>query len=998
MAPNVLSLFQQNLRHCTAASNQLKVLYSPQPDILLIQEPYLAPEIGFLPVYSHSCRILCSPDVRKPKLSTIITNPSLIVSIVPEFSNHFCLSVSILTTNRPIYLSNCYIRPNTYSDEHSIFFNSLLSRFSVCDFVLCGDFNARNMAWGDRLTSRQGRLFADDLSLFNLSLCNTRGFTCFINNGRAVGQSVVDLTFVSPSLHSSISGWRLEQEITFSDHASILFSLRVRDCLLSSTRHSTWKFSENRADWARFSTLINSSVPELTSLYHTIELCVTCPQIDTAISHLSDIILNAAYASLPRKRIRAPSNDKTFWSTELANEHTHFKQIRNLYFRRRVDADFYNNARNRYRRLCRAARRKAWNDFISDFHNDSPFGSAYKVLKKKIKTTPDGIPFLDGLSPDALSTKTDLLIDTLFPQSTDLSTPPLCSLPPSYSPASITEIDFLIKTSNCKKAPGPDHITNRMLRAASPAILPSLTSIINKCLCLGYFPAIWTAGSAVIIPKPGKSDYHSAKSYRPIVLTPCLSKVLEKVIKARLEDHLSTHSPLHANQYAFRRGLSTTNALSHITRSIINLKQQKRRIALLAVDIAGAFDNASWSKIMEALSRSNTPIYIRNCIRGYLYGRKVSFSYNNYSITRTLSKGTPQGGVLSPLLWNILLDSLFHIRLQNTEIVAYADDITAICWADKNDEASLIPTASHSLSAIQNWCNDHHLSIAPNKTSLVYFHCLQKLPLRFGDITITPEPHLRILGLTFGDSRCLSKLQCHFHITDVISRCNKVKNVLFGIAGNTYGMDSRKRIILYKAVIRSKIMYAHEIWSKHCTAADIKALNSLQHSFLRHAICGFRTISQDAARFLSGTLSIPDYISWRSLPFNQRSAARTDFLEKYRLGSGENLRLFCPSSPLPKFFLPTFSLVQFVTGHGRFGAYFLRFGCKTTDACDCDPSGLTSQTPIHVLLHCPLFADIRPDEFRLILDPSSLCFDKDSLKILKSFCSSACGKLNVIHG
>lgn len=315
-----------------------------------------------------------------------------------------------------------------------------------------------------------------------------------------------------------------------------------------------------------------------------------------------------------------------------------------------------------------------------------------------------------------------------------------------------------------------------MLKATNEHLAPILETIFNKCLELNYFPTPWKVVFVKIIPKPNKTDYTTAKSYRPISLTPNISKILEKIIRDKIYSMIT----LNHKQHGFVKGKSTTSALKQITNKIVE-KKTKHKVALIAVDIAGAFDNAFWPSIYHSLDHLKVPAQLINIIKSYLNDRKIVFDHNGLKTQKTLSRGTPQGGVISPLLWNIILDELLQtFNIPNCELTAYADDVTAVCW-DKN-VSDLKSTIIHVLHFIEEWCKSRKLELSSEKTSIIYFHCKNKQSIRYNNVLIRPSDQIKILGVTFSDHRLKSKLDFRPHVKTIIGKATRLKNLLFAFA------------------------------------------------------------------------------------------------------------------------------------------------------------------------------------------------------------------------
>ncbi|GFR33671.1 probable RNA-directed DNA polymerase from transposon BS [Trichonephila clavata] len=97
--------------------------------------------------------------------------------------------------------------------------------------------------------------------------------------------------------------------------------------------------------------------------------------------------------------------------------------------------------------------------------------------------------------------------------------------------------------------------------------------------------------TAVIVPilKPGK-DPTDPQSYRPISLLPVLSKIAEKIILARLNDHLDNHKILIPEQHGFRPRLSTSHQLLRVVEFIKEANDRNQCTAAVFLDIQKAFD------------------------------------------------------------------------------------------------------------------------------------------------------------------------------------------------------------------------------------------------------------------------------------------------------------------------------------------------------------------------------------------------------------------------
>src|SRR5699024_2374196 len=156
-------------------------------------------------------------------------------------------------------------------------------------------------------------------------------------------------------------------------------------------------------------------------------------------------------------------------------------------------------------------------------------------------------------------------------------------------------------------------------------------------------------------------------------------------------------------------------------------------------------------------------------IQNYLSNRSITFTYNNTHYTKILTKGCPQGSPLSPLLWNILLNTLLDtFDISNALIFAFADDLTVVCKG--STLADLHISIQNSLQLISSWCLSNQLTINTSKTFITHFH-KHTLPsnIILNGQVIQISKNIKILGLTLEYHPHKNKINFSAHINNTIS-------------------------------------------------------------------------------------------------------------------------------------------------------------------------------------------------------------------------------------
>ena len=160
---------------------------------------------------------------------------------------------------------------------------------------------------------------------------------------------------------------------------------------------------------------------------------------------------------------------------------------------------------------------------------------------------------------------------------------------------------------------------------------------------------------------------------------------------------------------------TTTTALHEINNTITKgLKKKKNRTVAIALDLSKAFDTVTLHTLIHKLHSTNIPNTILKFIANYIKGRKQYTLYNNHKSTlRNTKTRVPQGGVLSPTLFNIYTTDLPTPTSPNITIVTYTDDTTILHANPHIAQRQVQPY----LQEIYDWTknHDHTLHTRPSR-------------------------------------------------------------------------------------------------------------------------------------------------------------------------------------------------------------------------------------------------------------------------------------------
>ena len=192
--------------------------------------------------------------------------------------------------------------------------------------------------------------------------------------------------------------------------------------------------------------------------------------------------------------------------------------------------------------------------------------------------------------------------------------------------------------------------------------------MFNTSWTIGEVPDDWKRAITVPILKPGK-DKSDAGSYRPISLLPCLGKLMERVVKRRLEWFIEENELLSLDQYGFRKGKSTLDCLLQISQNISESLANKEHCLVVYLDLKSAYDKIHRRGLIYKLALMGIKGNMLKWISSYLSNRtsKVRVA-QEVSDEEIIENGVPQGAVLSPILFNVMFNLTYQLTTQLHDI------------------------------------------------------------------------------------------------------------------------------------------------------------------------------------------------------------------------------------------------------------------------------------------------------------------------------------------
>lgn len=197
-----------------------------------------------------------------------------------------------------------------------------------------------------------------------------------------------------------------------------------------------------------------------------------------------------------------------------------------------------------------------------------------------------------------------------------------------------------------------------------------------------------------------------------------------------------------------------------------------------------------------------------------LLNRIVFVFFGNSKIAVTVSEGCPQGGVVPPLLWCLVINELLILlNDRGFQTEGFSDDLATLLRGKfVNVLCDLLQTV---LNIVSKWCDDNELTVNPGKTKMILFSRRRKIEgltiPKIKGVEILKVDSAKYLGITLDSGanwipNLDSKLQ---KATIALWQCRKAYS-------KSWGLSPKVMYWLYTTVIRPMITYGSFLWNHIC--------------------------------------------------------------------------------------------------------------------------------------------------------------------------------------
>jgi hypothetical protein len=828
-----LTIIQININGISNKHEELTLLaQNTKADIITVQETKLTDKNKTPHIQNYT-------SVRRDRnynkggglLTYINNNISFSEAPIPQTINAHNTELQIiklhLSPSKHIRIANIYIPPRDTTNPHHITedrdITQCIQHITQLDnTIITGDINAHSLAWHCPANDHRGDIITDLITNSSHIVLNEDTPTR-LPHAKNQQPTSPDISTVTSNLYPQTT-WQTVQALT-SDHLPIRITVNTK-AKFRLVQHRQTYTNYNKADWNKFTQQIEDTISE------------TAPTNNVHIANkiLTNAILHADKHHIPKGKMH---NNIQLLPEDIRNKIKHRDQIRKQ-DPHAVDLPALNNE---ITKLIQQHKTNLWKEKL-DKHWDHKQNThiLWKTIhslqnKKPQQSQNQTINFNNKTATTAKQTAT--LFNKQFVNVTKHSTNKTNRktdritkrLPKTQILITSPQVKQAIMDSTNNNSTGPDNINIKHLKHLGPKAIEFLTALYNNALNNNTIPHIWKLAKIVPIPKPQK-DPGQGTSYRPISLLSPIAKTLEKVILPHITNNIDNNE----HQHGFKAQHSTVTALHNINSVItegFNQRKPAERTVMVSLDMSKAFDTVNIHTLIAKVQSTNTPPTIIKFVANYLKGRKAYTTYKHATSAQLkLKTGVPQGGVLSPTLFNIYMSDI-PTPPEHVSLSTYADDITTLSSHVNTNTAQ--QNLQPYLNEIVTWTQNNDLQINPDKSTSILFTPDQAeynttLNLHINNTLIPTVKHPKVLGVTYDP-----KLNYAQHTDLTKNKASKTTNMLKALTSTNWGKHKETLITTFKAITRPILEYGSTTWSPIISNTNLNKLQTVQNTALRIA-------------------------------------------------------------------------------------------------------------------------------------------------------------------
>ena len=832
---NSESIIQWNTQGIsTSKQDILKLIEQHKPAVLAIQETQLGNDFMIrLPAYNGLCK-QGNYNRRFHGGVAMYIHSNIPFMEVKIDTNYQILAVTLsLGPLRNLTVLNAYVPGSVELDKNE--FNRIL-RALPKPYLLMGDLNGHNPLWGPDERDARGRIIEEIIQEESLTVMNT-GVATHISG------TAVDVTLATADVTAEVT-WNAQESVYSSDHYPIVVEVLGN---ARPTMDAASSYNYDKADWLG---------------YHADESWQALPEIGT--QHSTRFLVRDMYERLYQA---ADRNIPTFVYRRYYPRSWWNDECKRAWKRREAAYRRYKNtgsmeSKVQWKKLraiakvtFKRAKQQDMRKYVESMKVNAPMASIYEKLRKIRGRPPKKISIL--VTNNEQFTTIPEIANRLAASFAEVASKNNYSAQfAAYSkveeknalnfednvgeqynlPFTVEELEEVIRTAGNTSC-GPDRIHYKMIKRLPKNATNHLLAIYNRIWTGNYFPEEWKEAIVIPIPKPQK-DHTNPLNYRPIALTSCLCKVLEKIINNRLMEYLEGKKILSSVQCGFRKGRATIDHLVRLETYIRQNMAEGRATVAVFFDLQKAYDTTWRYGIMRDVHRVGVRGNMARFLERFMNERTFRVRMNNVISDQYKQEcGVPQGSILSVTLFALKINSLSDVIPRNIMTSLYVDDLQ-IAYSDTRME-DIEGRLQRAIVDIVKWADFNGCKFSNDKTVSMIFHG-REAPMRIPRLVLKNTEIKRVDKVKFLGLWWDPKLSWKTHVAQLRADCGRRLNIMKALSTPEWGACQEMQMRIYRLLIRPKLDYGCIVYSS-AGEGTLGALDFIQNEAMRISSGAFRT-------------------------------------------------------------------------------------------------------------------------------------------------------------
>ena len=378
--------------------------------------------------------------------------------------------------------------------------------------------------------------------------------------------------------------------------------------------------------------------------------------------------------------------------------------------------------------------------------------------------------------------------------------------------------EFAMKSMKVTSAPGPDGVPAYLYYKFAKALAPPLLIIWQHSLETGLLPE--ETALAYITPILKSVDRSVPANYRPVSLTNHLTKIFERVIRKEIVDHLESQGLMNKTQHGFRAKYSTITQILSYFDSVLSMLEKGFPVDAVYLDFSKAFDKVDHCILLKKVESLGITGKLLQWIQVFLTNRKQQVRVGNHlSPLEWVRSGVPQGSVLGPLLFLIMLVDIDR-DIKHSMLGSYADDTRLWRFIHGDEDQQLL---QQDLQVLYDWAEANNKSFNDDKFEYMPFGGpSERTYTAPSGSQIKKKEHVKDLGVYIS-----SDLSFDYHISTLVKSAQQVSA---WILRTFLSRDKWVLKVLLQSLLIPKCEYASVVWSPFDNK-NINAIENLQRRF-----------------------------------------------------------------------------------------------------------------------------------------------------------------------